>query len=176
MPRSTNRTCCHALDKCVLVHRSLLCANLLRRLLRSARTAGSFMIGTAKVLSKTLITTTKFTKSTKASNLKLRALRDLRGIRILTDETCDRQNLVAASIACRLYSKLCSRVQESIGNHWMHPGRERCSFSMVSQSLAAGCVAVIQSASSPVLLSPCRLTHWGGRTRYRSTAAREFME
>ncbi len=50
MPRSTNRTCCHASDKCVLVHRSLLCANLLRRLLRSARTAGSFMIGTAKVV------------------------------------------------------------------------------------------------------------------------------
>ncbi len=43
--------------------------------------------------------TTKDTKSTKTSPHKLRALRELRGFRMLTDESIDRQNLVAASIA-----------------------------------------------------------------------------
>ncbi len=58
-----------------------------------------------------LITTTKETKSTKASTYKLRALRLLRGFQLSADETGDRQNLVAASIASQLYFGGCCKPQ-----------------------------------------------------------------
>ncbi len=138
MPRLTYLTYCHAY-KGMRVGRLI---GALRRL-----TSKMAAIGKAdwqihdwrgELIDRRLDYYTKDTKSTKGSIDKLRALRDLRGFKILTDETSDRQNFVAASIAYRLYSKLCSRVQENIGNNWMHPSRKRCSFSMVGQSLAAG--------------------------------------
>ncbi len=52
---------------------------------------------------------------------KLRALRDLRGFKILADKTSDRQNLVAASMAYRLYSKLCCRFKKTSGTKRCNP-------------------------------------------------------
>ena len=110
-------SCCYADDESMLVSDAFLWAYSLRGLMRSADVVSRFILQIPRHLA--ILTIARWhhqgQQEHKDSNPILRALRALRGVSTLTEETSDRRSFLAASMARRLYSKLSCRVLKNIG-------------------------------------------------------------
>ncbi len=75
-----------------------------------------------------------YTKDTKSTKSFIADLRDLRGFKISTDETSDRQNLIAGSKTNRLYSTPCCLASETSGTKNLHDSRRTRANPMVNHA------------------------------------------